>query len=120
MSTVIEAVDQARNETRSLYTHIQESTAKNHEEIRTDLRDAAIQAQRLASSLKTLASDRRTDEKQHLEHAALLLETAAAEAKNVASASAADMRRANLAMLKRTRDAAQAVAATRRGRIANG
>jgi hypothetical protein len=117
MNKTAEAVDQARNETQSLYKRIRESTATEHSAIRSDLQDAAAQAQRLASSLKTLAGDRRADEKNHLEHAALLLEQSAASVKTVATANSTDIRKANTAMLQRMRDALQdishAVAAKR-------
>lgn len=98
--TTAEAVDQARNDTRSLYKKIEESTSKHHAAIRDDL-------QRVADSLKAVARDQQADQKQHLEHAALLLEQAAANAKSVGTASAADIRKANMAMLQRTRDALQ-------------
>ena len=122
MNKVIEAVDQARDETRTLYRRIRESTGKNHAAIRADIQDASAQAQRLASTLKTLASDRRIDEKAHLDHAASLLETAAAGGKSVASATAGELRKTNMTMLEHTRDAvqdiSQAIAAKRR--TANG
>ena len=100
MNKTQDAVDEARSKTQDLYRHIRESTAKNHAAIRDDF-------QTVASSLKTLARDRQADQKQHLEHAALLLEQAAANAKSLAAAGAADVREANMAMLQHTRDALQ-------------
>lgn len=117
MNITLEAVDQARNDARSLYKQIHESTSKSHAAIRGDLQDAATQAQRLASSLKTLGSDQRADASGHLGHAASLLEAAAEDARTIAKANAADVRDANLAMLEHTRDAvqdiSQAIAAKR-------
>lgn len=121
MNKTIEAVDQARDDARSLYKKIRENTDQNHAAIRSGLQDAATQAQQLAGSLKTLAADRRADVQKHLEHAALLLEQAAASAKNIASANAADVRKANAAMQQRTRDALQDIShavAARRAAVA--
>jgi hypothetical protein len=109
LSKVKDAIDQVRGETQDLYKTIEASTTKNHAAIRTDLQDVATQAQRLASSLKTISNDQRTDTKQHLEHAASLLEAAAADAKTVATATNADLREMNVAMLERTRDAVGSV-----------
>ncbi len=100
MNKTQDAVEQARSKTQDLYKQIRESTEKSHAQIRDDF-------QTVASSLKTLARDRQADQKQHLEHAALLLEQAAASAQSVAKASAGDVRETNMAMLQRTRDALQ-------------
>jgi hypothetical protein len=107
MIQTTEAVDRAREETRTLYKQIEQNTAANHAVLRSDLDDAAEQANRLAASLKKLAADRRTDQQKHLEHASLLLEQAAAGVQSVSAANAADLRKANAAMQQRTRDALQ-------------
>ena len=117
----MDAVDQARSDARDLYKKIEAGTTKNHATVRADLQDAASKEQRLASSLKTVAQDQRTDAKAHLEHAAVMLEAAASAAKSVAQASDAELRVANLAMLERTRDAVQDVSravAAKRGAAA--
>jgi hypothetical protein len=111
------AVDQVRADVQSLYKRIREDAAGNQSALRTDMQNARMQAQQLASSLRTIARDRSGEEQQHLEHAAVLLEAAAAGVRNKANASAAELRGASAEMLERTRDAleniSQAVAALR-------
>ena len=109
MSTVRDAVDQVRSDARDLHKKIGLSTAKNHSVIRGDLQDGAVQAKRLATSLKALAKDQAVDAKAHLEHAASLLEAAAAGAQTVGKAADAQLREANIGMLKSTRDALEDV-----------
>lgn len=113
----MDAVYQARSQGQDLYKRIEASTRKNHATVRSDLQDAATQAQQLASSLRRLMIDQRADAKQHLEDAASLLEAVAADEKNIANRGEADLRRTNAEMLERTRDAlehiSRAVAAKR-------
>ena len=109
MSTVLDSVDNVRDELRTLHKKIDASTAKNHAAIRADLEEAGAQAQRLAASLKTAAKDQRTDASDHLAHAASLLEQAATSAKQVSSANAEALRASQQDMLNRTRAALQSV-----------
>ena len=80
MSKVLDAVDQVRNEGRVLHQKIganMTNTKRDHAVLRADLQEAAADAKRLAGSLRTLAKDRRTDETDHLAHAASLFDEAA-------------------------------------------
>jgi hypothetical protein len=109
MSTFTDAVDQVRHDTQDLYKLIEASRAENNTKMRENLQDASKRAQQLASSLRTLASQRTDDAKAHLEHAASLLEEGASSGRSVAEETHAELRQAALAARERTRDALQSV-----------
>jgi len=112
-----DALARARGEAQDLHRKIEASTAKNHAVIRTDVQNAALQAQALAASLKTVAEAQRTDAKQHLKDAASQLEAAGKVARDVAGASEAQLKQTNRAMLGKVRasleNLSQAVASQR-------
>ena len=117
MSTVKDAIDKARSDTQQLHKKIEASAAKNHAALRTELQNAAADAQKIAQSLKTLGEGQRSDAKQHIKDAGTALEQAVSRAKDVAAAADADLKQKNRAMIEKTRDAvqslSQAVAAKR-------
>ena len=80
MSKVLDAVEQVRHEAQTLHKKIDANvtnTKRDHAVLRADLQEAAADAKRLAGSLRTLAKDRRTDQTDHLAHAATLLDEVA-------------------------------------------
>ena len=117
MSTVVDTVEGVRDELRALHQKIDAGTAKNHAAIRVDLEDASRKAQHLAGSLRTLAKDQRTDASDHLAHAAKLLQSAAANAKEISAANAETIREGREALSAHTRTAlrnvTEAIAAKR-------
>lgn len=109
MSTVNDAVDQARENLRTLHKQIGANIAKQRAGTRADLDEAAAQAQRLAAALRTLAGDQRALAKQQIENAATILDHAAANAKMVGDAAGSEIRQKNTALLQQTREALQSV-----------
>lgn len=106
MSDFKEVLDRARTEAQELHKKIEASTAKNHAALRTDIANAAAQAQKLADSLKTVAQGQRDDAKQHLKDAVSQLEDVAKHAHAVADANETQLKETNRAILQKTRDAA--------------
>jgi hypothetical protein len=117
LSNMKDAVALARSDTQALHAKLQATTNKDHGAIRADAKNVASAAQELAVSLKTLAENQQADGKQHLRDAALVLEKAAQDARELGSAGDADVKVRNKAMLQRVRSATQklskAVAANR-------
>jgi hypothetical protein len=107
MSTLSDTLAQARSDAQHLHKRIEEATATNHAAVRADLQQAAAKAKELAASLKTTAEAQHNDARQHLKNAATELEDAAKHAHELAAATPAQLKDANLAMLGKVRDAAQ-------------
>ena len=107
MSTIDKALEQARKDAQALHKKIQATTSKNHAAIRSDLEASADAASVLALSLETLAQSQQADTKQHLRDAARVLAAVAKDAKTAGSASEADLKAKNAAMLQKVRSATQ-------------
>jgi hypothetical protein len=108
VSNINVTLDKARSEAQDLHKRIDATTAKDHAAIR-DVKDSAEKAQQLAASLKTIVDGRRADAKRHIEDAASQLEDAAKHAREIASASDAQLKERNKAMLSKVRNAAESL-----------
>ena len=117
LGTVMDAVDQVRSDAKSFYQQIEASTSKSQAAMRSNLQDAATQAQQLASSLRSAEKNQSADATRCLEHAASLLDSAAESARGAAQATDANLRKTSMTILEQTRDAlhdvSEAVAAKR-------
>lgn len=109
MSKIKDALDHARSEAQDLHKNIEASTAKDHAALRAEIQSTAARAQQLAGSLKTVVDGQRSDAKQHIKDAIAQLDDAAKHAGDVASASAAQLKELNAAMLAKVRDAVQSL-----------
>jgi hypothetical protein len=109
VSNINVTLDKARSEAQDLHKRIDATTAKDHAAIRADVKDSAEKAQQLAASLKTIVDGRRADAKRHIEDAASQLEDAAKHAREIASASDAQLKERNKAMLSKVRNAAESL-----------
>ncbi|MGB8265548.1 MAG: hypothetical protein WCE44_04440 [Candidatus Velthaea sp.] len=107
MATVSQdALDRARADVQDLYKQLTDAAAAGRAEFGGELQDATAQAKQLAAALHTAAGEHREVVRKHIISAATALDEALAEAKNAASASEADLRKTNRAMLQKARDAA--------------
>jgi ABC-type transporter Mla subunit MlaD len=107
VSTVKDALDQARSEAQDLHKKIEAGRAKDHAALKAEVQDSANKAQQLAASLKSVIDGQRDDAKQHVKDAAAHLDDAAKHARDLASANDAQLKAANQAMLSKVRDAAE-------------
>ena len=107
MSDTKDALDRARSEAQELHKKVEANTTKSHAALRTDIKDAAAKAQSLAASLRTVLDGQHADAKQHIKNAAAELDDASKNARDIASASEEQLRKTNLAILEKVRDAAQ-------------
>ena len=107
MSQVLNSLAQVRDATRSLHQQIE--TAKDHVAIRGDLVSVASAAHELATSAQLLAKAQRADAKNHLEHAATLLQAAALTAKTASTSDMRDTKPVRTALLNSARSALQSI-----------
>ena len=117
MSQVKDALDKARSSAQALHMKVQGTTAKDHAAIRAGAAVVAVEAQELARSIKDLLQNQHVDAKQHLKDALVAAEAASAGAKEIATASDAELKSRRAAAIGRVRSVAQklslAVAAKR-------
>lgn len=104
---VLDSVEQLRDATRLLHQRI--DTAKDHVAIRTDLQTVASTAHELAVSVQSLSKAQRADAKNHLEHAATLLQALALTAKTAADSAQRDPKPVRTALLNSARGALQSI-----------
>jgi hypothetical protein len=121
VSNINETLDEARSEAQDLHKRIDATTAKDHAAIRADVKDSAEKAKQLAASLKSIVDGQRADAKRHIEDAASQLEDAAKHAREIESASDAQLKERNKAMLSKVRNAAESLSqavASERAKVA--
>lgn len=99
MTTLKDAIVNARVDAQQLHRSIGESTAKNHATVRTELLNAGDRARDLAASLKEVVDAQETDTKQHVKDATSALEETAKSAKSIAGSADSDLKAINGAML---------------------
>lgn len=104
---VLDSLEQVRDATRLLHQRL--ATVKDHAALRSDLVSTASAAHELAASLQSLAKVQRVDAKNHLEHAATLLQTAALTAKTASSSGQLDPKPVRAALLSSARHALQSI-----------
>lgn len=104
---VLDSLEQARDATRLLHQRIE--TAIDHAQIRGDLQTVASAAHELAISLRSLAGAQRADGKNHLDHAATLLQAAALTAKTASESAQKDPKPVRTALLNSARSALQSI-----------
>jgi hypothetical protein len=117
VSNIKETLEKVRSEAQDLHKKIDVTTAKDQAALRENVQGAAVNAQKLAASLKTIVDAQRADAKQHVKDAASQLEDAAKHGRDIASANDAQLKERNRAMLGKVREAteslSQAVASER-------
>jgi hypothetical protein len=103
----LESLEQVRDATRLLHQRI--DTVKDHAEIHRDLQTVIAAANDLGASLKELGKAQSADGKNHLDHAATLLQAAALTAKTAAESSHSDPKSIRTALLNSVRNALQGI-----------
>ena len=104
---VLNSIEEMRDQTRLLHQRI--DTVKDHAEIRDGLKTVASSAHELATSLQSLAKAQGSDAKNHLNHAATLLEAAALTAKTASATEHADPKPVRTALRNSARGALQSI-----------
>ncbi len=107
MSKVLTSIEQVRDSARMLHQRIE--TAKDHAAIRGDLQTVAGAARELAVALQTLSKAQAADAKNHLDHAATLLQAAALTAKAASDSAQNDPKPVRTALLNSARGALQSI-----------
>ena len=104
---VLNSLEQVHDAARLLHQNIE--TVRDHATIRNDLGKVSKTAYDLAESLQSLASAQRADMKNHLAHAATLLQATALSAKNASESPNTDPKRVRTELLHSTRNALQGI-----------
>ena len=107
MSKVLTSIEEARDAARLFHQRIE--TAKDHAAIRGDLQTFARAARELAVTLQTLSKAQAADAKNHLDHAATLLQAAALTAKEASVSAQNDSKPVRTALLNSARSALQSL-----------
>ena len=104
---VLNSLEELLDAGRLLHQNIE--TVRDHATIRGDLEKVSATATELAASLRSLAGAQSADMKNHLAHAATLLQATALSAKSASESRNADPKRVRAELLHSTRNALQGI-----------
>jgi K+-transporting ATPase c subunit len=107
LNSVLNSLEQVRDAARLLHQRVE--TAKDHAAIGGDLQTVASASNELAVSLQALGKAQKADAKNHLEHAATLLQAAALTAKSASASPQLDPKATRTALLNSARSALQCI-----------